>query len=165
MPASSPPSLRQEPHPEHPLPGLHFKTVEFPVTSAPGAGASVTPSPDSFQEGRGKSPFPVGRGGVDIHKPSLVSLGPSPLYQRRGSSAACEFVSPYTGRRAVSSVACHQHGVHSSVRVPVPRITSISGKDGVCHADHTWGRRGSYTTALARNADHSSQSTEVTAEA
>lgn len=165
MPASPPPSLRQEPHPEPPLLGLHFKPVEFAVTSAPGAGPSVTPSPDSFQEGRGKSPFPVGRGGVDTQKPSLVSLGQGPLYQQRGNSAACESVSLHTGPRAVSSVACHQHRVHSGVRVPVPRITSISGKDGVCHPDHTRGRRGSFIAALAGNADHSNRSTEVTAEA
>ena len=30
----------------------------------------------------------------------------------------------HTGRRVVSRVACHQHGLHSRVRVPVPRITS-----------------------------------------
>lgn len=30
----------------------------------------------------------------------------------------------HTGRRVVSRVACHQHGLHSRIRVPVARITS-----------------------------------------
>lgn len=165
MPASPPPSLRQEPHPEPPLLGLHFKPVEFAVTSAPGAGPSVTPSPDSFQEGRGKSPFPVGRGGVDTQKPSLVSLGQGPLYQQRGNSAACESVSLHTGPRAVSSVACHQHRVHSGVGVPsATNHFHLRQGWGMSPRPHS-GQVGAFIAALAGNADHSSRSTEVTAEA
>ena len=132
------------------------------MTSAPGAGASATPSPDSFREGRqpwGIAPFPVSPGGADTHKPPPVSLGHSALCQQRGNSAACESVSPAHGPPC--GLAC---GL-SPARASQPRQGPSATNHFPSHPDHTRGRRGSFTAALAGSADHSSGSTEATADA